>query len=335
MLYLIHRDMSLAQTIMLLIYLLILRIYSEKRCLLFLVYILIVSSLISIISAKVFQLKTNPLVEEYISTVEYLPRLVGEALKGYYVFKESTLWRLFLTTYGVYGSLFYFIGICVYRKVLRKTTPLLTSSAIFSLIVLLLFLFPYPFSFRMLTFLAPYVSLFSSIALFRMFDILWRGEPYLFITLKFLRKLKLTFSVDLRIISIIAILIPTIFTVYDDYINYLKIHYSTKHGISTFTEEDLKAADFIKKRYNEKLLIISDPITIRIISGLTGYAFTVKGRVTIGTATYPTFIVMGDLFKRVIANFNEESLSELKKLYADYFNAVSYTHLTLPTTERV
>lgn len=319
-LYLIHRDMSLAQAIMLLIYLLILKNYSKRKHMLFLLYILVISALIPIISAKVFQLKTNTLVKKYIDTIEYFPGLIGKMLKGYYVFRERTLWRLFLNTYSVYGSLFYFIGICTYRKVLKRNTPLLASSAIFSLIVLLFFLLPYPFSFRMLTFLAPYISLFSSIALFRVFDILWKGEPFLLITLKSLKKPKLKCFIDLRAISIIAILIPTIFASYDNYINYLKINYSTKHGVSTFTEEDLKAAEYIKKEFSDKLLIISDPITIRIISGLTGYAFTVKGRVTIGTATYPTFIVMGGLFRRVIADFNEYSLNKLKRLYADYFN---------------
>ena len=318
-LYLAHSVTNLMLMVVLIAYVIFHWALTEKRHATYFSYMILIITLLIILSVEAMGLGYSALARAYARLVEEIPRWISSIYGYHYSFHPAIIWRgLYRSTYGIYGTMLYFIGLYVLGKEEIKR-PSLHALALLSLLILVLFLLQYPYSYRMLMFLTPILSIFSSLGLMKLFDFVWRGEPQLLVILKLFNKTVLRKAIDPRHLGIALLLLLTVTMAYDSYIAYATFYYSTKHGISTFTEDDFVVAKFIEDKYGDRVLLITDPVTLEVISGITGYGFTLDGKLLVGSASYPIYQVKLREIRRLIMSFDPVLASELIGLYLNYF----------------
>ncbi len=97
--------------------------------------------------------------------------------------------------------------------------------------------------------------------------------------------------------------------------NYISM-YGPTGTTSSFTQGDMQMANWLKANSSINTLIISDPDTTQILSGLAGMPYTLNGRFyTEGLQTLTIVSGRTDLFRNVILSLDVSSLGELVNLY--------------------
>jgi len=172
----------------------------------------------------------------------------------------------------------------------------------------------------MMVFLTPLLVLFASLGLVEALNVLWVGDVELLVLLKFFGKVRGMFSLRLTDIGIVIVLLLSLTGTYDNYISYTSLFYATRHGLSTFTEEDFVVARLLEQEFGANCLIISDPVTIKVLCGITGNGFTLDGRIITNTASYPIYKTMENEIKYIVKSLDFASLEKLVKLYSEYYN---------------
>ncbi|RLF03726.1 MAG: hypothetical protein DRK00_08345 [Thermoprotei archaeon] len=319
-LYLAHLTTNLALTLILIAYALFHWALTRRRHATHFLYTALIITLIVLLSVEAMGLGYSVLPRAYARLVEEIPRRISSLYGYHYSFHPAVIWRgLYRSTYGIYGTVLYFVGLYAVRRWDERRASLL-AQALLSLLTLLLLLLQFPYSYRMLMFLTSPLSILSSIGLIKLFDFAWKGEPQLIIILKPFGKAKVRKALDPRHLGVATLLLLTITTAYDSYIAYATSHYLTKHGISTFTEDDFMVAKFIRDTYGSRVILITDPVTLEVLSGITGYGLTMDGRIIEGSVSYPIYQAKLREIKRLIASFDPVRARELVELYLNYFD---------------
>lgn len=103
---------------------------------------------------------------------------------------------------------------------------------------------------------------------------------------------------------------------YDKAIQDYTSMYGPTGSISSFTQYDLQVADWLREHMPSEALIISDPATIQILSGLAGMSYTLRGRYFVnGLNTLSMVSGRPDLFRSILSSLSVDSLTELVSLF--------------------
>lgn len=178
---------------------------------------------------------------------------------------------------------------------------------------MLLYFAPLSFSYRWLMFFVPLAGYFCVTVLFETVKKVDRKILFKLYTPSFV----ITFPiVKILIVSLFLYFVSFSMKSYENYINYYKeVLYTEETGISLFQKEDLEVGNLIKAFPKESILI-TDPITLQIISGLSGLTKTFNERIfTSMTTTAPLYVAKEGLFKEILSNFSLTTLENLIQLF--------------------
>ena len=146
-----------------------------------------------------------------------------------------------------------------------------------------------------------------------------RGSPCSEADHKPLKARTHTFEKLIEASSLVVILIVcgvSITGPYDFNIQNYTSMYGPTGSISSYNQYDLHMASWLEDHMPGETLIISDPTTVQILSGLAGIPYTLKGRYLANGLTSLSMISgRSDLFRKVLSSLDAKSLIELINLF--------------------
>jgi len=259
----------------------------------------------------------NIIVRYLLNAIEAIPNqlLIGKEGTGY-IFDFSWKVEYLKSAYSTFILLLSAVGLVSSIKDFSKNKWFLTGFFLSSIIAFL-YLLPYPYAFRLLTFLTPFIGFYSAYAVSSFYSLVHGSLPGKNWVLKikgFTKRIRLRPLLFLLILSLV--LVPSLTSAYDYYIKYFSPVYNYEGNLTTYTPLDIEAAKWLKKNTPYETIIVSDPYTINILGSLSGIGYTTDGRMFVtDTATAPIPNGAQNLFKEITRSFTYQKLVELNTLY--------------------
>jgi hypothetical protein len=202
---------------------------------------------------------------------------------------------------------------------------------------LVLYFSPFPYSYFFLILVTPFVGIAISLALVRFYSFVnslgagggansVHGPPNAgfvkSIRTRRPRRIDPPKAVFVAVVCVIFLIIGSSITQpYDYNIGVYRTAYGSQ-TVTSFTAQDLSAADWLKNNFPPTTLIISDPTTTEILAGFAGLPYTMEGHVALPgpltyleTHAYLITDVNTTLFRSVVANLSARSFTALIGLY--------------------
>lgn len=237
-------------------------------------------------------------------------------------------WKIdFIQIFGTVFSWLFIITLTIFpffNEILYKKRPIPTFYYVYVCTSVILYFFPISFSYRLISFIAPLFGLFAMILIY---NSLCLFEKHISICIfipgisKNLKKYVLRFSFQYAELILFIILLLTLPANYDNYITwYNSISSTPSTGLSSFTPEDIEVSKiFLANFKGTSPIIITDPTTLKLLSGLSGLTCTLTSRTFINpTVTAPVYLAKEELFRKVILNFSNATLASLLSYFSQY-----------------
>ena len=237
-----------------------------------------------------------------------------------------------------YGQVFVYLAFfsILYLSFAASKKPRIVSiiTALTGLSLATYFL-PFPSSERFLVLFTPFLVLLILISVETLVETYLKprvvAEPYLN-TLRatgprpaklHAQKTRISFTISfekfVEVFALIILVVVSGFSITGQYDSNIRIYtsmYGATGSISSFNKYDLQVADWLKEHMPSETLIISDPATIQILSGLAEIPYTLRGRYFVnGLNTLSMVSGRTNLFRSILYSLSVDSLTELVSLF--------------------
>jgi hypothetical protein len=287
--------------------------------------------IISILSLSIVSLAFSGF--NFSTSSEFLNRIFFQVNSSILSTTQKTNFLLAnYTPLFLYFSLFSIVYLTFESIKKSSTTSLLTS---LTAVGLCFYFLPIPESERFLIIVTPFLVLLSAITLQKLlkkleFKRTCNNQHKSSLTtlfartrsIKNFRKFGETIYNSSKIIKIFVLIfivflgLISITRPYETSITNYTSEYGPTGSISSFNENDIRMADWIKANMPLETLIISDPDTIQILSGLSAMPYTMSGRYYLNALNTASLVSgRSDLFRNVLMSLDINSFAELVNLY--------------------